>query len=101
MLTFSLMVFAVNQLDILSYKLRQLKTYRGIDIDEYRKRFISLIKHHQDIIKYIDAFNAVMKYVMLFDFLQCSVQLATITLQFHVVSCFEIFTLNLVERGFR
>lgn len=100
MLTVSLVVFAVNQLDILSYKLQQLKPSTGSDLDDYRKRFISLIKRHQDIIKYIDTFNARMKYVMLIDFLQCSVQLATITLQFLVVS-FEICKLNLVECDFR
>lgn len=91
MLTFSLVVFAVNQLDILSYKLQQLKTSTVTEWDDYRQRFITLIKHHQDIIKYIDTFNVGMTYVMLFDFLQCSVQLATLTLQFLVVSSFEIF----------
>lgn len=85
MLTFSLLAFAVNQLDIFSYKILQLNGSTEND----RERFINLIKHHQAIIKYIDTFNAGMKFVMLFDFLQCSVQLATITLQLLVVSCFN------------
>lgn len=96
MLAFSLVAFVVNQLDILSYQLLQLKAPTGNDWKDNRECFIKLVKHHQAIIKYMDTFNAGLKYVILFDFLQCSVQLATITLQFLVVSCFEIF-LNSVQ----
>nr|QXE93245.1 odorant receptor 19 [Eucryptorrhynchus brandti] len=90
-LTFSLIVFALSQLKILSYRLRQFN-YERKNIDNFRncdayfkETFLNLVKEHQKIIRYIDTFNQAMKYVMLFDFLQCSVQLATITLQLLVM----------------
>ncbi|KAL1498199.1 hypothetical protein ABEB36_009035 [Hypothenemus hampei] len=76
MLTFSLVVFAVSQLDILSYRLSQFKN---------DKDFIELIRQYQEIIDYIEAFNKAMKYVMLFEFLQCSFQWAIIILQLLVM----------------
>ncbi|CAG9767383.1 unnamed protein product [Ceutorhynchus assimilis] len=83
MLTFTLIVFALSQLNILSHKLRKFtkKQNFGKNDQFHRDQFVSLIKEHQKIINYIDTFNDAMKNVMLFDFLQCSVQLATITLQ--------------------
>lgn len=89
MLAFSLVAFVVNQLDIISFKLLQLKSPTENDWKDNTECLIKLIKHHQTIIKYIDTFNTGLKYVILFDFLQCSIQLATITLQLLVVSCFE------------
>ncbi|XP_066246791.1 odorant receptor 10-like [Euwallacea similis] len=82
MLTFSLVVFAVSQLDILSYRLSQFKLMESGN----KKMFIGLIRQHQDIIAYVDAFNDGMKYVMLFDFLQSSVQFTTTMLQLLVMT---------------
>ncbi|XP_066152031.1 odorant receptor 49b-like [Euwallacea fornicatus] len=82
MLTFSLVVFAVTQLDILSYRLSQFKLIESGN----KETFIGLIRQHQDIIAYVDTFNDGMKYVMLFDFLQSSVQFATTMLQLFVMT---------------
>uniref|UniRef100_A0AAR5QE19 Odorant receptor n=1 Tax=Dendroctonus ponderosae TaxID=77166 RepID=A0AAR5QE19_DENPD len=86
MLAFSLVVFAVCRLDILSYRLQRLQLAGGQTSQQVNwENFRNLIVQHQEIIAYVDTFNDGMKYVMLFDFLQCSVQLATITLQLLVM----------------
>ncbi|XP_076275660.1 odorant receptor 49b-like isoform X3 [Rhynchophorus ferrugineus] len=100
-LTFSLIVFALSQVKILGYKLRQFPTYRETgnkeeDNKNIQLEFVTLVKEHKKVISYIDTFNEGMKYVMLFDFLQCSVQLATITLQLLVM---EINVQNVIFVG--
>nr|WJJ63317.1 odorant receptor 17 [Pachyrhinus yasumatsui] len=101
-LTFSLIVFALSQLRILSYRLRNFTYFqihtknRSVRQKIFREKFIFLIKEHQKIIGFIGIFNDTMKYVMLFDFLQCSVQLATIILQLLVM---EINAQNIILVG--
>ncbi|XP_050295705.1 odorant receptor 30a-like [Anthonomus grandis grandis] len=102
MLTFSLIVFALSQLHILDYKVEQFGKNISKNLSEKEKElierneFIELVKEHQKLISYVDTFNKSMKYVMLFDFLQCSVQMATITLQLLVM---EINVQNIIFVG--
>ncbi|XP_050293299.1 odorant receptor 33c-like isoform X2 [Anthonomus grandis grandis] len=91
-LIFSLIAYAVGQLKILHYILINFDEFKGkfgpemgnfLD-DELLSvlTFKKCINMHRVIIKYIDNFNAGMSVFMVFDFLQTSLQLASIMSEF-------------------
>ncbi|XP_060531138.1 uncharacterized protein LOC132704859 isoform X2 [Cylas formicarius] len=86
-LMFSMIVYPTGQLKILDYILRNFQFYeanvadgRGDDRASYLA-FRECISKHRDIIAYVDDFNGSMQNLMIFDFLQSSLQIASILTQ--------------------
>nr|WJJ63310.1 odorant receptor 10 [Pachyrhinus yasumatsui] len=89
-LMFSLIVYPTGQLKILQYILRNFEIYKQKIQKDYRIEnvdvaafvtFRECINEHKKIIQYVDYFNASMNALMVFDFLQSSLQIATILTQ--------------------
>ncbi|XP_060532111.1 odorant receptor 30a-like [Cylas formicarius] len=104
-LTFTLIIYASGRIEILGQKFKNFSVY--VKRLRYEGRVFcaekaaetalkTLIFEHLQIIRYIDIFNEAMKYIMLFDFLQCSIQMATIILQLLVM---EITFVNVIIVG--
>ncbi|XP_030767718.1 odorant receptor 49b-like [Sitophilus oryzae] len=89
-LMFSLIVYPTGQIRILHHVLKNFSTYmdnvkrlNNIENDEDASytTFRECIRRHKEIIRYVDNFNESMSILMIFDFLQSSLQIATILTQ--------------------
>ncbi|XP_018570370.1 odorant receptor Or2-like [Anoplophora glabripennis] len=89
-LAFGLMTYPLGQIHMLNHILRNFRKYkdslqRSMNLKEEAASETQLrecIVKHQDIIKYVDIFNAEMKHTYLLDFLQCSLQLTCVLYRF-------------------
>nr|UTN00907.1 odorant receptor [Semanotus bifasciatus] len=102
--TFSLIIFPIGQIKVLMHILRNFNTYvqktqdrYGYDRDE--ASFLTMREcmiKHKDVIRYINAYNDTMKNIMVLDFLQSSLQLASIVVQLFVS---EVRLFNVIFHG--
>lgn len=86
----NLLAFPVGQIKIMQHILRnfnefsrQSKIEYGLASDEIAAQctFLHIIKWHRDIIRYVNELNGFLRGVMLFDFLQSSLQVASVLIQ--------------------
>nr|QXE93244.1 odorant receptor 18 [Eucryptorrhynchus brandti] len=94
-LILALITFATGQLKILHHVLENFELYKQNMLKmEYRQRndeviafilFRKCVNMHQDVIKYVNNFNNSMSMFMVYDFLQTSLQLTTIIVQFIMI----------------
>ncbi|XP_076273498.1 odorant receptor 30a-like [Rhynchophorus ferrugineus] len=89
-LMFSIIVYPTGQLRILRHVVRNFESYKqrikryyniGTDEEAAIVTFRECIFKHKDEISYVDNFNSTMSTLMVFDFLQSSLQIATILTQ--------------------
>ncbi|XP_050305612.1 odorant receptor 49b-like [Anthonomus grandis grandis] len=86
---FNLISYPSGQLKMLHHQLSNFDLYKQKNKIKHQLQddnaasvtFIWFIKEHQEIIKYIDYFNDAMSMLMVFDFLQSSLQIASIFTQ--------------------
>ncbi|KAG5900095.1 hypothetical protein JTB14_016064 [Gonioctena quinquepunctata] len=87
--TFSLIIFPLGQINILKHILVHFDEYaekvkKQLNISAEEASFVTMrecILKHKDIIRYINDFNKKMRNIMVLDFLQSSLQLASIVIQ--------------------
>ncbi|XP_074026902.1 odorant receptor 10 isoform X2 [Leptinotarsa decemlineata] len=98
--TFSLIIFPLGQIHILKHILRHFNEYalkikHQLGVTEEEASFITIrecILKHNSIIRYINDFNKEMRNIMVLDFLQSSLQLASVVIQLLV------FTVSMLIR---
>nr|WJJ63312.1 odorant receptor 12 [Pachyrhinus yasumatsui] len=111
----SLIFYAILQMKIMHYVLGNFKKYKQkiqaqYKIDDDTAAFVtfrSCIQHHQNIIRYVEYFNDSMNALMTFDFLQSSLQFATVFAQVLadqitpvLIACVGFYVLGMLVRLF-
>nr|UTN00919.1 odorant receptor [Semanotus bifasciatus] len=102
--SFSLIIFPLGQIKILIHILSNFEEYaekvkHQLRCSSEEASFVTLrecILKHKEIIRYINEFNTAMRNIMVLDFLQSSLQLASIVLQLLVA---EINLSNFIYSG--
>ncbi|KAL1489891.1 hypothetical protein ABEB36_013819 [Hypothenemus hampei] len=86
---FCVIFYAIGQLRIIHYIINNFKTYqgklvsKGFQIDSANFTFKFIINKHQQIIKFIDTINNALHLVIIFDFLQNSVQITCVLIEIY------------------
>ncbi|KAJ8978567.1 hypothetical protein NQ317_012091 [Molorchus minor] len=101
--SFSLIIYPLGQIKMLMYILRNFHKYVGktqnvLGVERDEASFLTMrefIMKHKEIIRYINEYNCAMKHIMVLDFLQSSLQLASIVMQLFVVSIKSNYKLDL------
>ncbi|CAH1107343.1 unnamed protein product [Psylliodes chrysocephalus] len=90
-MNFSLIMYPLGEVRILTHIFKNFEKYVAkvkieCGCDDATASFVTLrecILLHQELIRYVDNYNMVLSNVTLFDYLQSSLELATIILQIH------------------